>query len=84
MALGRGAGGISPDGEEEREEEQRETYYDLTEDQFALLAQTVAESDGALEIVAHTAHDGNGSPVGPAESRTSLRTLSTIQSLIIG
>ncbi|MGJ5205526.1 portal protein [Bradyrhizobium sp. HKCCYLR20261] len=39
---------------EEREEESRETYYDLTEDQFALLAQSVMESDGAMRIVAHT------------------------------
>ena len=30
---------------EEREEEERETYYDLTDDQFALLAQAVAESE---------------------------------------
>jgi hypothetical protein len=42
---------------DEREEEQRETYYDLTEDQFALLAQAVAESDGAMEIVEHTVHN---------------------------
>lgn len=41
---------------EEREQEQKETYYDLTDDQFALLAQHVAESDGMLEIVEHTAH----------------------------
>ena len=47
---------------EEREEEQRETYYDITEDQFTLLAQAAAESDGALEIVAQTAHDGDGTP----------------------
>nr|WP_249139667.1 hypothetical protein [Bradyrhizobium japonicum] len=39
---------------EEREEESRETYYDLTEDQFALLAQDVAESNGAMKIVAHS------------------------------
>lgn len=39
---------------EEREEESRETYYDLTEDQFALLAQSVMESEGAMRIVAHT------------------------------
>ena len=39
---------------EEREEESRETYYDLTDDQFALLAQAVAESGGAMQIVAHT------------------------------
>ncbi len=43
---------------EEREEEERETYYDLTEDQFTLLAQAVAESDGQMEIVEHTVHNG--------------------------
>jgi len=43
---------------EEREEESRETYYDLTDDQFALLAQAVMESDGAMKIVAHTMHNG--------------------------
>src|SRR5580692_11614787 len=42
---------------EEREEEERETYYDLTDDQFALLAQAVAESGGAIKIVAHTVHN---------------------------
>jgi hypothetical protein len=42
---------------EEREEESRETYYDLTDDQFALLAQAVLESDGAMKIVAHTMHN---------------------------
>jgi hypothetical protein len=42
---------------EEREEEQRETYYDLTDDQFALLAQAITESGGAMKIVAHTVHD---------------------------
>ncbi|WP_235999378.1 portal protein [Bradyrhizobium uaiense] len=48
---------------DEREEEQQDTFYDLSEDQFALLAQTVAESDGQLEIVEHTAHDGSGNPI---------------------
>src|SRR6202034_2493655 len=42
---------------EEREEEQRETYYDLTDDQFALLAQAITESGGAMKSVAHTLHD---------------------------
>jgi hypothetical protein len=42
---------------EEREEEERETYYDLTDDQFALLAQAVADSGGAMKIVAHTVHN---------------------------
>lgn len=39
---------------EEREEEERETYYDLTEEQFAMLALAVQRSDGAMEIVEHT------------------------------
>ena len=39
---------------EEREKEERETYYDLSEDQFAMVAQAVAESDGAMKIVEHT------------------------------
>ncbi|WJR76481.1 hypothetical protein [Bradyrhizobium sp. NP1] len=42
---------------EEREEESSETYYDLTDDQFALIAQAVAESGGAMKIVAHTVHN---------------------------
>lgn len=37
------------------EREERETYYDLTEDQFALVAQAVEGSDGAMKIVEHTA-----------------------------
>ena len=44
---------------EEREEESRETYYDLTDDQFALLAQAVVESGGAMKIVAHTVHNAS-------------------------
>jgi hypothetical protein len=42
---------------EEREQEERETYYDLTEDQFALLAQAIEGSDGAMKIVAHTVNN---------------------------
>ena len=53
---------------EEREEESRETYYDLTEDQFALLAQAVVESDGAMKIVAHTVNDGAASEAAPSAS----------------
>lgn len=44
---------------EEREEEQRETYYDITDDQFMVLVQEVQDSDGALRIVEHTVHDGD-------------------------
>ena len=48
---------------EEREEESRETYYDLTEDQFALLAQSVMESEGAMRIVAHTMRGAQNAPM---------------------
>ncbi len=47
---------------EERAEENRETYYDLTDDQFALLAQAAMESRGAMKIVAHTVHDAGDPP----------------------
>jgi hypothetical protein len=43
---------------EEREQEERETYYNLSEDQFAMLAQAVQASDGAMEIVEHTVNGG--------------------------
>jgi hypothetical protein len=52
---------------EEREEEERETYYDLTEDQFAMLAQAVEMSDGAMKIVAHTANNEQAEAKEPAK-----------------
>jgi hypothetical protein len=42
---------------EEREEEQRETYYDLSEEQFMMLVQEVEQSDGAMKIVEHTVNN---------------------------
>lgn len=42
---------------EEGEQEERETYYDLTEDQFALLSMAVEESGGMMKIIEHTAHN---------------------------
>lgn len=51
---------------EEREEETRETYYDITDDQFMMLVQAVQESDGALQIVEHTVHDGSDEESEPA------------------
>jgi hypothetical protein len=39
---------------DEDEREERETYYDLTEDQYALLVQAIDMSDGAMKIVAHS------------------------------
>ncbi len=51
---------------EEREEEQRETYYDLSEDQFAMLSMAVQMSDGAMKIVAHT-QNGEDEAAEPKE-----------------
>lgn len=51
---------------EESEQEERETYYDLTEDQFALLSMAVAESGGKMKIVEHTAH-GESEAAEPKE-----------------
>lgn len=54
---------------EEREQEERETYYDLTEEQFAMLSMAVAQSDGAMEIVAHTVNgDEAKEPSEPSEA----------------
>ena len=39
---------------EENEQEERETFYDLSEDQFAALAMAVEMSDGMMKIVEHT------------------------------
>lgn len=56
---------------DEREEEQRETYYDLTEDQFALVAQAVAESNGQMEIIEHSMHDQAGEAIERESEATS-------------
>jgi hypothetical protein len=47
---------------EEREEESRETYYDISDDQFMMLVQEVQDSDGALRIVEHTIHNDEPEP----------------------
>lgn len=39
---------------EESEREERETYYDLSEEQYQALAYAVQMSDGAMKIVAHS------------------------------
>jgi len=39
---------------EEREQEERETYYGLSDDQFAILAHEVEQSDGTLRIIEHS------------------------------
>jgi len=44
---------------EEHEQEIRETYYDLTDDQFALLVQAVDASEGTMKIVEHSVDRGD-------------------------
>lgn len=55
---------------DESEQEERETYYDLSEEQFAALAAAVAQSAGMMEIVAHTVNneDEAAEPVEEAEA----------------
>jgi hypothetical protein len=57
---------------EEYEREQREDYEDLTDDQFAMLAQAVLMSEGGLKIVAHTMEQEEGQP--PSHDVTVIET----------
>jgi hypothetical protein len=50
---------------EDREAEEQENYYDLTDDQFAFLAQAAAQPDSGIKIIAHTEH---AEPTEPAEA----------------
>lgn len=45
---------------EEEEREERETYKGLTDEQFALLAFAVQQSNGQMEIISHTERPMNG------------------------
>jgi hypothetical protein len=47
---------------EKREQSEDETYYDLQDDQFAMLAQDVLAPDSGLEIVEHTERQEPGAP----------------------
>lgn len=42
---------------EEREEEERETFYGLTEEQFMVASQAVLMSKGSMKITEHTEHN---------------------------
>jgi hypothetical protein len=42
---------------EERTEEERETYFDLTDEQFAMIA-----TDEDVEIIEHTVRDAGAEP----------------------
>jgi len=53
---------------EEREEEERETYYDLDEQQYAALAYAVEMSGGAMKIVEHT-QNGDSDAGAPNEAK---------------
>jgi hypothetical protein len=43
---------------EETEQEEKETYLGLSEDQFAILANDVVQSNGKLKIIEHTVNQG--------------------------
>lgn len=58
---------------ETRQEEERETYLDQSDDAFAMLAQAVLQSDGALAIEAHTAKE-TVSGIDPATSQPQVVT----------
>jgi hypothetical protein len=51
---------------DEEEREERETYYDLTQDQFDALSMAVEMSDGAMKIVAHS-QNGEDEAAEPKE-----------------
>lgn len=68
---------------ETREEEERETYFDLTEDQFALLAQGVLESGGALQIIEHTEKADEATGI-PLHDVTVLQTKEYAQARVLG
>jgi hypothetical protein len=52
---------------EESEQEERETYYDLSDDQYALLLQAVEASEGSLKIVEHTENGPESEDAEPEE-----------------
>jgi hypothetical protein len=55
---------------EEREEEERETYFDQSEEQYSALVAACELSDGAMKIVAHTQNgeDEAAEPMEEAEA----------------
>lgn len=68
---------------ETREEEEKETYYDLADDQFAILAQGVLESDGSLKIIEHTAKQDEQTGA-PTHDVTILQTKQYAQAKVLG
>lgn len=68
---------------EEHQEEEKETYYDLADDQFALLAQGVLESNGQLEIIEHTAKTDEASGA-TSHDVTVLQTKKYAQAKVLG
>jgi hypothetical protein len=65
-----------------REEEKEETYSDLSDDEFAIIAQAVLQSDGALEIIAHSVEQEEGGPV--VHDVTVLQTQKYAQARVLG
>lgn len=54
---------------EEGEQEEYETYYGLTDEQFAALAYAVEMSDGAMKIAEHSVNNGEEAAAEPAEEK---------------
>lgn len=53
---------------EEYDQEEKETYEGLSQDQFAMLANDVLMSDGKLEIIEHTVNQGDEEALEPAKA----------------
>jgi hypothetical protein len=53
---------------EEYEQEEKETYLGLSEDQFAMLANDVVQSNGKLKIIEHTVNMGDEEALEPEKA----------------
>lgn len=66
---------------DEQEQEQDETYYNQTPDQFAMIAQAVLASDGEIEIIEHSE---NQTPNGPMHDVKLKTTKKLAQAKVLG
>lgn len=62
--------------------ETTEDYYDLSDDQFTILAQEILQSNGGLSIAAHTVKEIDGQP--PTHDVTILETKNTSCARVMG
>ena len=68
---------------EVKEQEEKENYYGLSEDKFALLSQSVLMSDGALKIIAHSSKQDEGA-LAPLHDVTVLETKKASKACVLG